>query len=130
MTEKTELLARTYRAIGERDLETVVAIIDPSITIWQTEELPWGGSYVGLDGFAEFFGKLAGTITSSVEVEDIYEAGDHVVQIGFTRGTVNATGVAFDVREAHVWEIRDGKAVSFRAYIDTPAMLAALDGRT
>jgi ketosteroid isomerase-like protein len=130
VTEKTELLARTYRAIGERDLETVVAIIDPSITIWQTEELPWGGSYVGLDGFAEFFGKLTGTITSSVEVEDIYEAGDHVVQIGFTRGTVNATGVAFDVREAHVWEVRDGKAVSFRAYIDTPAMLAALDGRT
>lgn len=130
MTEKTELLARTYRAIAERDLETVIAMVDPSITIWQTEELPWGGSYVGLDGFAEFFGKLAGTINSTVAVEEIYEAGDHVVQIGFTRGTVNATGVAFDVREAHVWEICDGKAVSFRSYIDTPAMLAALDGRT
>jgi uncharacterized protein len=130
MTEKTELLARTYRAFAERDVETVVAMVDPSITIWQTEELPWGGHYEGLDGFAAFFGKLTGTITSTVEVEDIYEAGDHVVQIGFTRGTVNATGVGFDVREAHVWEIRERKAVSFRAYIDTPAMLAALDGRT
>ena len=130
MTEKTELLARTYRAFTERDVETVVAMVDPSITIWQTEELPWGGSYEGLDGFAEFFGKLIGTITSSVEVEDIFEAGDHVVQVGFTRGTVNATGVAFDVRAVHVWELRDGKAVSFRAYIDTPAMLAALERRT
>ncbi|MGH9050651.1 MAG: nuclear transport factor 2 family protein, partial [Acidimicrobiia bacterium] len=111
MTEKTELLARTYRALTERDVETVVAMVDPSITIWQTEELPWGGRYEGLDGFAEFFGKLSGTITSAVEVEDIFEAGDHVVETGFTRGTVNSTGVAFDVREVHVWELRDGKAV-------------------
>ncbi len=99
MTEKTELLARTHRAFAERDVETVVAMVDPSITIWQTDELPWGGHYEGLDGFADFCGKLTGTITSSVEVEDIYEAGDHVVQIGFTRGTVNATGVPFDVRD-------------------------------
>jgi uncharacterized protein len=129
VTDKTELLERMYRAFGERDLETIASLLDPAITIWQTEELPWGGRYEGLDGFAAFFGKLSGTITSQVAVDDIYEAGDHVVQMGFTRGTVNATGVEFDVREVHVWEVRDGKAVSFRAYIDTPAMLAALDRR-
>lgn len=61
-----------------------------------------------------------------MEIERVYEAGDHVVQIGRTRGTVNATGVEFDVAEAHIWEVRDGKAISMRAYIDTPAMLQAL----
>jgi ketosteroid isomerase-like protein len=127
MTEKTELLERTYRAMAEGDVETVLALIDPSITIEQTDQLPWGGRYEGIEGFAEFFGKLRGTITSKVEVEQIFEAGNHVVEVGRTRGTVNATGVEFDVAEVHIWELRDGKAVSFHAYIDTPAMLAALE---
>ena len=126
MSDKTDLVAGFYRAIGEGDLDTMMAMIDPSITIEQTDELPWGGRYEGLDGFGAFFGKLLGTISSKVEVEEIFEAGDHVVEMGRTRGTVNATGAEFDVREVHIWELRDGKAVSFRAYIDTPAMLSAL----
>lgn len=126
MSENTELLANGYRAMAEGDAATVLAMIDPSITIWQTEALPWGGHYEGMDGFAAFFGKLRETITSKVEVEQIFEAGDHVIQVGRTRGTVNATGAEFDVAEVHIWEIRNGKAVDFRSHIDTPAMLAAL----
>jgi ketosteroid isomerase-like protein len=127
MSDQTELLVRTYRAMAEGDIETVLALVDPSITVWQTEALPWGGRYEGINGFAEFFGKLRGAITSKVEVEQIFDAGTHVVEVGRTRGTVNATGAEFDVAEVHVWELRDGKAVSFQSYIDTPAMLAVLE---
>ena len=45
---------------------------------------------------------------------------------GRTAGTVNATGAAFDVDELHLLTVRDGRVVRFEAYIDTPAMLAAL----
>jgi ketosteroid isomerase-like protein len=127
MTEKTELVARIYDAMAARDLDSLVQMLDPAVTVWQTEELPWGGSYEGTDGFAEFAIKLVSTITSAVEIERLYEAGDHVVQAGRTRGTVNATGVEFDIAETHIWDVRDGKAMSMRAYIDTPAMLEALD---
>jgi ketosteroid isomerase-like protein len=126
MTENTDLLESGYRAMSEGDVATVLAMIDPSITIWQTEAVPWGGHYEGIDGFAAFFGKLRETITSRVEVEQIFEAGVHVIQVGRTRGTVNANGAEFDVAEVHIWEIRDGKAIDFRSHIDTPAMLAAL----
>jgi ketosteroid isomerase-like protein len=40
---------------------------------------------------------------------------------------VVANGAPFDIPEVHVWELRDGKVVGFRAYIDTPAMLEALN---
>ena len=126
MTERTDVVARIYDAMAARDLDTLLAVLDPSVTVWQTELLPWGGGYGGISGFGEFAMKLLGAITSDVEIERLYEAGDHVVQSGRTRGTVNATGAPFDVAETHVWEVRDGKAVSMRAYIDTPAMLAAL----
>jgi len=105
MSGNTDLVAKGYQAFAAGDVDTVLAMIDPSITVY----------------------KLLGTITSSVEPAQIFEAGEHVVQVGRTRGTVNATGAAFDVAEVHVWELRDGKAVSLRSYIDTPAMLAALD---
>ena len=48
------------------------------------------------------------------------------MQVGRTAGTVNATGVEFDVDEVHVLTLRDGKVVRFAATIDTPAMLDAL----
>jgi ketosteroid isomerase-like protein len=127
MSENTELVVRIYDAMAARDLDALLTMIDPSVTVWQTEELPWGGHYEGIEGFGAFALNLIGTITSAVEIERIYEAGNHVVQSGRTRGTVNATGVEFDVAETHIWELRDGKAVAMRAYIDTPAMRAALD---
>jgi len=126
MTERTDVVARIYDAMHARDLDTLLTLIDPSVTVWQTELLPWGGSYEGVDGFGEFAMKLIGSITSEVEIGELYEAGEHVVQYGRTRGTVNATGATFDVAETHVWEVRDGKVYSMRSYIDTPAMLEAL----
>ena len=125
-TSNVELVAGFYRSAAEGDFDTVLAMLDPDVTVWQTEELPWGGSYEGIDGFIEFFGKLRESIESKVDIEEVFEAGEHVVQMGHTRGTVNANGVAFDVREVHVWGVRDGKLLSLRSHIDTPAMLAAL----
>lgn len=42
------------------------------------------------------------------------------------RGKALANGASFDIPEVHVWELRDGKVVRYRVYIDTPAMLDAL----
>lgn len=57
-------------------------------------------------------------IQSRVEVERFIDAGEHVVVIGRTHGTVRATGSAFDVPVAHVWEVRGGRLLRFQPYID------------
>jgi ketosteroid isomerase-like protein len=120
------LAQRLYGALGTRDIPAIQEILADDVEVSQTPELPWGGSYHGHDGVLTFFGKLLETIRSQVTTERFFAAGDQVVQVGRTAGTVVATGVAFDVAEVHVWTFRDGKAVRFEAYIDTPAMLAAL----
>ena len=86
-----DLIAGFYRSVAEGDFGAALERIDPAVTVWQTEQLPWGGSYEGIDGFVAFFMKIRETITSAVETEEIFEAGEHVVQRGRTRGTVNAT---------------------------------------
>ena len=68
----------------------------------------------------EFLGRITAHVDSVVDVEEIVEAGDHVVAIGRSRGTVNASGRPFDVRAVHVWQLRDGKPLSLDVYLDTP----------
>lgn len=121
------LVRRLYEAIGTGDLDTIFEIFDPEVEIAQTPELPWGGEFSGHDGLGEFFGKLSEHISSKVTLEVVYAAGEKVVQVGRTAGTVKATDSAFDIHEVHILTIRDNKVVRFEAHIDTPAMLAALD---
>ncbi len=126
MRPNVALVRRAYEAFARRDMPTVLEIFAPDVELTQSDEIPWGGTHHGLDGVATFFGKLTGAVASVVTIERLIDAGDTVVAIGRTAGTVNASGVPFDVPVAHVWTIRDGRAVRVQFDIDNPTMLAAL----
>ncbi|MDQ6852262.1 MAG: nuclear transport factor 2 family protein [Actinomycetota bacterium] len=119
-------IRRVYDALTTRDTDVIQELFAPDIAIRQSPELPWGGDCHGHDGAFPFLLKVVEYIESHVTTESLFGAGDHVVQTGRPRGTVRANGAPFDVPEAHLWELRDGKVVRFTVYIDTPAMLAAL----
>jgi len=46
--------------------------------------------------------------------------------LGWSNGTVRASGRRFHVRAIHVWSLANGKAHRLEVYLDTPAQLAAL----
>jgi len=125
-TGNAKLVSDAYEAFARRDVATVLALVDPQFEVQQTELLPWGGTYHGLEGLGNFFTKLLTHIDSQVELEEFIEAGERVVAIGYTRGQVKATGQNFEVRIAHIWTVKDGKLLRFEPYIDTPKMLEAL----
>lgn len=120
-------IQRVYEAMKARDANALQELFAEDIRVWQSPELPWGGDHEGIDGAFTFFLTLVEHIESQVTTESLFAAGDHVVQTGRTRGKVVANGAPFDVAEVHVWELRNGKVVGFQAYIDTPAMLDALN---
>ena len=126
MSTGTEVVRALYEAMAARDVERVLALIDPACVITQDPALPWGGRHVGHDGFAEFALALTNAIDSAVTTEALFAADDEIIQCGHTRGTVRATGASFDIPEVHRWTIRDGKAVAAHFAIDTSAMLEAL----
>lgn len=121
-----EVVQAVYAAMAARDFDALFALLDPEIVVTQDPRLPWGGRFEGHDGFAAFGLALTGAISSAVTTEAIYEADGDILQVGRTRGTVVATGVAFDIAEVHRWTLRDGRPVRAHFSIDTPAMLAAL----
>jgi uncharacterized protein len=67
------------------------------------------------------------TVDATITAEDFFEAGNTVVATARTRGRVRSNDVRFDLRSVHVWTIRGAKAVGIQFYLDTPAMLAALE---
>ena len=123
-----DVVQQMYDAMATRDVARLFDLLSPDCVITQDARLPWGGRYEGHDGFATFATTLTGTIYSMVTHEGMFEADGEVIQFGHTRGTVKATGRAFDIAEVHRWTIRDGRVSTAHFAIDTPAMLQALSG--
>lgn len=74
----------------------------------------------------------------SCEAEDYVQAGEFVVVLCRYRGPGKESGVEVDTRGAHLWTMRDGKAVRLevfsssrralaRAFVDRPAEAAVQD---
>lgn len=122
-----DVVSDVYAALAAKDLDAVLALCDPEVVVIQDDALPWGGHHVGPDGFASFAIALVGAIDSQVTPLTIFQAGDRVIQYGRTAGTVRANGTRFDIPECHVWTVVDGRVTKAELYIDTPAMLDALE---
>jgi uncharacterized protein len=123
---EVRLVGEMYEAFARRDADAVLERLHPDVEIHQSELVPWGGHYRGHEGARDFCGRVLGAIDSTVTIERLIDAGDHVAAVGRTRGHVRASGAAFDAAVVHVGAVRGGRITRLEVYIDTPAMQAAL----
>lgn len=121
-----DLIREIYARLAWHDVPGVLALLAPEIEITQTTELPWGGRFNGLAGAREFFAQLNQHADGAPEDLHYILAGEEVAVTGRLRGRARATGKPFDLELVHVWTVRQGKAVKCAAFLDTPAMRAAL----
>lgn len=121
-----EVVEAAYAAYGRRDLAAIAALYHPECELYQSELLPWGGSYKGHAGLQVFFERLTGAIDTQIVDENLFEAGDRVVSIGRTRGRALATGATFELPAVHIYTVKDGTIRRYDAFVDTPGMLHAI----
>ena len=121
-----QIVQAAYQAFATRDAAKLLGLFSPEIEIVQSTEVPWGGAFRGHAGAQQFFGTLTKHINSTLEIERWLNSGDHVVAIGWTAGTVNATGAKYRVPIAHVWKVQDALVTRIHFLIDNPTMLTAL----
>lgn len=122
-----QIVEALYEGFRRRDLPVVFGLLSTDVEIVQSDMLPWGGCYRGHEGARRFFGQLGSHINSTLTIERLIDSGDHVAAVGWTEGTVNATGVAYRVPIVHLWQIRDGRITRAQFFIDHPKMLEALE---
>ncbi len=126
--DPVEIAQRGYAALQRADLCALESLLDPDI-IWRLAAgLPYGGEYRGRGAVLRgVFGALAAYwIEISTHPERFIGASDEVVVLGRYRGRGRATGARVDVPFAHVWRVRDGRAIAFEQFTDTATICDAI----
>jgi ketosteroid isomerase-like protein len=128
-----DLIRGLYAAFAKGDLGAVLAAMDPAIEWNEAEGHPFGtGSpFIGPQAVVNgVFLRLATEWTGfQAAPERFFDAGEHVWATGRYAGACNATGRTLHAQFAHLWTVRDGRAVQFQQYTDTQQWLTAT-GRT
>jgi uncharacterized protein len=124
----TDTIGSVYEAFNRGDIPYILSLVAPNAPWHQSKTLPWGGDYSGPEGAAEFFRKLNATMeTVSFEPRENIEHGDEVFSFGTYTGRSRATGRAGTGNWMFRWRVQNGRIVSYMSYVDSAALLAALD---
>ena len=128
--EALATIKSSYAAFSAGRLDDVLRLMAPDVT-WTyhapLEEIPFSGTYTGVDGVKKFFETDAKYVIVNQNIVKSYVSdGTRVAAIGEEHGTVRATGKQFVAAWVHVYEVNNGKIVKFDEYIDSAAIAAAL----
>jgi ketosteroid isomerase-like protein len=116
-----------YEAMTRGDFEAVLALMDPEVEVHDRPEVPDAGSYHGHEGVLAALRQSFDTFDEfRIVPEQFIDAGDRVVVIIRMMGRGRASGVGVEDRIAHLWRIRDGRAIHLQVYSDPGAALAAV----
>ena len=122
--ENKSIVQQAYNDFKSGNIEALLDLMAEDIT-WtlpEMEGVPFAGKRTGRNAVAQFF-SLVGTSQESLRFEprDLIAEGDKVVALGSYDWRVKANAREFSGDFAHVWTIRNGKAVEFHEYTDTAA---------
>jgi ketosteroid isomerase-like protein len=120
-TTPLEIIRSLYDALGRGDARSVLPLLDPDIEWTEAEGFPLAGTFHGpQEVIARVLVKLAEDWHDFQTLpEEFVDGGSDIVALGHYSGTNKATGRSFRAPFAHVWKVRDGKAVRYVQYTDT-----------
>ena len=126
-----ELIKNVYAAFGTGDLATIINACSDDIewSLHGPSSIAWAGTFRGRKGVEQFFTKLMQSLdVQRFEPKHFVADEDAVAVFGFEAGSSRATSKPYGSEWAHHFVIRDGKITSFREFIDTHAIAAAVQG--
>src|SRR5919197_2052294 len=122
--ENVELARKGYEAFARRDFDAVLALMDPDVEAHNPPEVPEAGVHRGHDAVRRDFEQTLDLFEDfSIEVEQYFEAGEELVVFLVYRGRARGSTAEVVAPMAHVWTIRDGKAIKLPQYLDRSAAL-------
>ncbi len=120
-----EALQRGYEALNRGDLSVVLDLLDPDIEWHEPGDSPEAGTHQGRDSFERFFRSWIESFDGfQVEPEQVVERGGKLIAVVHQSGRGRASGIRVDARLAHVWTVKDGRAVRWEAVADPEDALA------
>ena len=128
--EDVSTMRSAYEAFNRADIPAVLTAFDPNIE-WHE---PGGGNaprgtFQGAQSVAnEVFSTIPQNFDEfQAEPAQFIDASEHVVVVGRFRGKAKS-GQTLDAPYAHVWAMRNGKAVSFHNHVEAAPWVQAWGG--
>ncbi len=120
-----------YEAWLSEDLDTVFETFDEDIELNPDPEATWvgvGQVYRGHAGMREYMAAVYEAFEDyRPEVEELVDAGDQVLTLAIEHGRGRGSGAEVQAnRTAHLWTMRDGKAIRLDLYLERDRALAAV----
>jgi ketosteroid isomerase-like protein len=126
--ENIEVVRRGYEAFARRDIDTVLAALDPAIEVraGAGAEVMGEELYHGHAGFLKYAQAwLESWDEYQLIPEEFTDIGGHVVTVYRAVGRGKGSGIMVEDRFAHLWTIRDSKAVRLEVFTEPDQALEA-----
>jgi ketosteroid isomerase-like protein len=127
--ENVEAFKRGLEAGNRGDVGTLLEVLDPAVVWHSALHALMGGEqtvFRGHVGVRKLFRDLNESFAEvDLEIAEIRDLGDRLVAIGRIRNRGKASGAETVTPLALVTEIKNGKAISVRAYLDPKEALEA-----
>ncbi len=123
-----DIIKNLYNSFAAGDIDTVLGILAEDVEWIESEGIPYGGTFQGHEAVVNgVFTKIGSEWSNfSARVDEFIDAGDIVITLGVDSGTYNGTGKSMQAPTASIWRLKAGKVVQFRQYIDTLAVVKAV----
>jgi ketosteroid isomerase-like protein len=120
------LVREIYDRFRAGDEEGALALLDPEVEVHDRPEIPDPQIYRGRDGALASLNASRATFAGlDLVPEEFLDAGDRVVVVFRFRGRGRESGIEVDERLAHLWTIRDGRAIRMEVHSSRDAALEA-----
>ena len=107
-----DLVRTIYERFRAGDNEASLELFDPEVEVRDRPEAPDPQVYHGRQGVLKSLGVSQSAFEGlDIVPEEFIDAGDHVVVVFRFVGTGCESWILVDERLAHLWTIRDGKAM-------------------
>jgi uncharacterized protein len=127
--QHVSLVRRMFDAVNQRDLQGVLDAYHPEGEMFTLTSLVRDEAYQGHQGIRDFFSSAADVWEElRLDPEEFRDLGDAVLVTGRWSSTGRGSGAEVESRAAWLFEFRDGRIYSSRAYQDAEEALSARPG--
>ncbi|HWH46027.1 MAG TPA: nuclear transport factor 2 family protein [Thermoleophilaceae bacterium] len=126
---RVERVRRGLEDYNRGDLEAILPMFAPDVTVFTSPELPNSGTFHGHDGFREWAGAwLEAWETFEVDLVDVTTLGDAIIATLRQVGTGRGSGLQVEMELAYLFRFEGNTAVGLELHPDRETALAAAGG--
>ncbi len=123
MTNNKQIIEGLYQNMSERNLSKVLPALDEHLKIWVPKSLPFGGEFLGREGFIAMVSKINQT-WEYLKIAYLHYylseeiSADQLLVQGKMLGKAFQADESYSFHFINQWRLRDNRIIEHRVFVD------------